>query len=343
MPTRSTICSYRMNWEAEMNKPIRVKNGGGFFTMREVLAAARSSGLADKVVEALLDECVAVDLDGTLAKDSGWKGPEHIGEPVKPMLDLVNKLLDDGEDVVIFTARVHDGEKSTKEHIKQWLKDHDLPDLEITNEKRPDMEKFYDDKAVAVEKNKGVSESEEAGAWFVSYRPQRGGGTKLAVAMAEGKARPHVLTKEIRKALESITGRRMSWSNDDIMITGYADVAKVNAARAKREITCIILHLDGTVTIEREGTLGESLLLESPKIKTMEKNKVDLDPEERKQVMKAKAVWPFGKNGADSPAVHKAVVDGKTWYWSSTHRLCHVDKTLAAAIKNFFKIVEPSG
>jgi hypothetical protein len=82
--------------------------------------------VAETIVDSLLDECVAVDLDGTLAKDSGWKGPEHIGEPVKPMLDLVKKLLDDGEDVVIFTARVHDGEKSTKEHIKQWLKDHDL-------------------------------------------------------------------------------------------------------------------------------------------------------------------------------------------------------------------------
>jgi hypothetical protein len=104
-------------------------------------------------------ESVAVDLDGTLAKDSGWKGPEHIGEPIKPMLDLVRKLLDDGEEVVIFTARVHDGEKSTKDHIAQWLKDHDLPALEITNEKRPDMEKFYDDKAVAVEKNHGPSSS----------------------------------------------------------------------------------------------------------------------------------------------------------------------------------------
>lgn len=225
-----------MNWEAEMDKPLFVRKGGGFVTLRQALAL--------RVVEGLLDEAVAVDLDGTLAKDSGWKGPEHIGEPVKPMLDLVKKLLDDGEEVVIFTARVHDGEKSTKEHIAQWLKDHDLPALEITNEKRPDMEKFYDDKAVAVEKNKGVE---------------------------------------------------------------------------------------------------EALLLESPKMKTLEKNKVDLEPDERKRVMKAKAVWPFGKKGTYSPAVHKAVIDGKAWYWSSTHRLYHVDKTLSAAIKNFFKIVEPSG
>lgn len=110
-------------------------------------------------VDQLLSESIAVDLDGTLAKDSGWKGPEHIGEPVKPMLDLVRKLLDDGEEVVIFTARAHDGKKSTKDYIRDWLKDNGLPDLEITNEKRPDMEKFYDDKAIEVAKNKGVSEA----------------------------------------------------------------------------------------------------------------------------------------------------------------------------------------
>jgi YHS domain-containing protein len=53
-------------------------------------------------------------------------------------------------------------------------------------------------------------------------------------------------------------------------------------------------------------------------------------------------VWPFGKKGADSPAVHKAVVKGKTWYWSSTHRCYQVDSTVKAAIKSFHKVVEPS-
>lgn len=111
-----------------------------------------------------LPESVAVDLDGTLAKDTGWKGTDHIGEPVPEMLQLVHNLLDDGEEVVIFTARVHDGKKSTEKYIRDWLKKHDLPDdLEITNEKRPDMEKFYDDKAVEVKKNKGLSGSVEDG------------------------------------------------------------------------------------------------------------------------------------------------------------------------------------
>jgi hypothetical protein len=152
--THNSTERVRMRWESA--RP-QIEAAERYLSQELDRIYGRSVGEA--VVEALLGEAIAVDLDGTLAKDSGWKGPEHIGEPVKPMLDLVKKLIDDGEEVVIFTARAHDGKKSTKDYIRDWLKDHDLPDLEITNEKRPDMEKFYDDKAVAVEKNKGVTES----------------------------------------------------------------------------------------------------------------------------------------------------------------------------------------
>lgn len=46
------------------------------------------------------------DLDGTLAKYDGWKGIDHIGEPVKPMVDLIRKMHDEGKVVKILTARV---------------------------------------------------------------------------------------------------------------------------------------------------------------------------------------------------------------------------------------------
>ena len=46
------------------------------------------------------------DLDGTLAKYDGWKGIDHIGEPVKPMVDLIKKMHEDGKVVKILTARV---------------------------------------------------------------------------------------------------------------------------------------------------------------------------------------------------------------------------------------------
>lgn len=46
------------------------------------------------------------DLDGTLAKYDGWKGIDHIGEPVKPMVDLIKRMHDEGKTVKIMTARV---------------------------------------------------------------------------------------------------------------------------------------------------------------------------------------------------------------------------------------------
>lgn len=45
------------------------------------------------------------DLDGTLAKYDGWKGIDHIGEPVKPMVDLIKRMHDEGKVVKIMTAR----------------------------------------------------------------------------------------------------------------------------------------------------------------------------------------------------------------------------------------------
>ena len=46
------------------------------------------------------------DLDGTLAKYDGWKGIGNIGEPIKPMVDLIKSMHDEGKVVKIMTARV---------------------------------------------------------------------------------------------------------------------------------------------------------------------------------------------------------------------------------------------
>lgn len=46
------------------------------------------------------------DLDGTLAKYDKWEGIDHIGEPVKPMVDLMKKMHAEGKIVKILTARV---------------------------------------------------------------------------------------------------------------------------------------------------------------------------------------------------------------------------------------------
>lgn len=51
------------------------------------------------------------DLDGTLAKYDKWEGIDHIGEPVKPMVDLIKRMHAEGKVVKILTTRVAPKEK----------------------------------------------------------------------------------------------------------------------------------------------------------------------------------------------------------------------------------------
>jgi hypothetical protein len=98
---------------------------------------------------------IAVDLDGTLAHQDPDKpfDPEFIGEPIPRMLSRVKRWLKDGEDVKLFTARAADPKNIPI--IRKWLRKYGLTGMEITNEKDPSMEKFYDDRAVSVEPNTG--------------------------------------------------------------------------------------------------------------------------------------------------------------------------------------------
>jgi hypothetical protein len=94
-----------------------------------------------------------VDLDGTLARDNGFSGMDRIGEPVPAILALVRKMLNNGIRIKIFTARAGDPEQIPI--IRQWLKDNNLPDLEITNTKDYQMQRLYDDRCIQVERNTG--------------------------------------------------------------------------------------------------------------------------------------------------------------------------------------------
>lgn len=96
-----------------------------------------------------------VDLDGTLAYYHGWKGPEHIGDPIDAMVLKVKRQLSAGKEVRIFTARADD-ERSVRA-IKMWLKVRAaLPSsLKITNKKDFECEEIWDDRARQVIRNKG--------------------------------------------------------------------------------------------------------------------------------------------------------------------------------------------
>ena len=100
-----------------------------------------------------MKEWIGVDLDGTLARYETWQGAEHIGEPVKPMLDRVKKWLNEGKTVKIFTARAAVPEQI--HFVKEWLANNGLPALEVTNIKDMWMTELWDDRCVQVEQNTG--------------------------------------------------------------------------------------------------------------------------------------------------------------------------------------------
>ena len=93
---------------------------------------------------------IAVDLDGTLAKS---RNDGLIGDPVKSMVNRVNRWHSKGIEVRIFTSRLdaYDGLSS----IRYWLRVNGLPDLQITNKKTGDIEEFWDNRAIRIEDSTG--------------------------------------------------------------------------------------------------------------------------------------------------------------------------------------------
>jgi hypothetical protein len=106
------------------------------------------------------EDWVGFDLDGTLAKYDGWKGIEHIGEPVERMV-LIAKLLHWlGKKIKIMTARVaprtgKDDSEKARGYVEKWCEKNlgFVPD--ITYVKDASMVALFDDRAVAVQPNTG--------------------------------------------------------------------------------------------------------------------------------------------------------------------------------------------
>ena len=112
--------------------------------------------------EEVIEEWIGIDLDGTLAYYDGiWRGIEHIGEPIKPMIEFVTSLLAQGKKIKIFTARAKN--RDIIPYIHKWLKENDLPEFEITNEKDFGMIMLYDDRCNQVITNSGEIVKKEIG------------------------------------------------------------------------------------------------------------------------------------------------------------------------------------
>lgn len=296
------------------------------------------------------EEWIGVDLDGTLAKYTGWKGAAKIGEPIPAMVKRIRRWVGHGKKVKLFTARADD-EKSVNA-IKKWLKDHELPDLEVTNLKDQHMTELWDDRAVAVEKNTGkikescqrIDEMIPDMPWSPNWRPH----SKMVEWFVQ------LLDHLTDNATWGMPGTGQVYQIDKPNRTITLVTANPNDPMHWHDKNKVVFRMLGYTVHDRpqpppdpnqmafaEAVL-QAVLNESPEIATLKKHQQALTPEERTEVMKAKATWNMGKDGAASPAVRKAVVDGKTWYWCSTHRCGQVKSTLKGAIHAFHNGVKQS-
>jgi hypothetical protein len=103
---------------------------------------------------------IGVDLDGTLAHYDTWRGMNHIGAPVRKMVNRVEDWLKRGFEVRIFTARACEPDQMirtvTINTIQNWLEHQaNLPRLAVTCVKDFHMIELWDDRAVQVIMNTG--------------------------------------------------------------------------------------------------------------------------------------------------------------------------------------------
>lgn len=110
---------------------------------------------------------IGVDLDGTLAHYDEWRGLDHIGEPIMPMVNRVREWLRQGIEVRIVTARVshihNELHAARKQELKaeivdpisEWCLKHIGETLPVTCVKDFGMIQLWDDRAVSVWHNTG--------------------------------------------------------------------------------------------------------------------------------------------------------------------------------------------
>lgn len=72
---------------------------------------------------------VLVDFDGVLAQYDGWKGPQHLGDPILGAQEAMQVLAENFE-LVCFTTR-------DPESVEEWLKRNSFPVMQVTDTKLP--------------------------------------------------------------------------------------------------------------------------------------------------------------------------------------------------------------
>jgi hypothetical protein len=114
---------------------------------------------------------VCVDLDGVLARYDGWKGEDHIGEPVPGAAEFTH-FLSRFARVVVFTTRVKADladrlpgttPEQLAERVKAWLDEHGFDYDEVyQGQGKPIAAAYIDDRAVRLPTNPGLADFAEA-------------------------------------------------------------------------------------------------------------------------------------------------------------------------------------
>jgi hypothetical protein len=101
------------------------------------------------------DGYIAFDFSGTLAKHKDQTTDKfQPGEPVPDMIKIAKAFLDKGYKVKILT--VHGGKPDDVKTIQAWSQKNIGQKLEVTNVKQHGLIQLWDDRAIRVERNKGV-------------------------------------------------------------------------------------------------------------------------------------------------------------------------------------------
>lgn len=172
---------------------------------------------------------ILVDLDKTLAYYTTW-GNGEIGEPVPAMVERVKDWLALGHEVRIFTARVaalfprkgHDldyrfsadqGDALRQlQKVHEWLLKYLGHEFEVTAVKDQDVTEIWDDRAVRVEANTGVSEIHAAHLYLSAANVEQGSLPARTKALVEAYAQLHArhveLQRQYAEAVGLVWGRR---------------------------------------------------------------------------------------------------------------------------------------
>lgn len=93
---------------------------------------------------------IAFDFDGVLAQYDGWKGWQHLGEPVPGIKEIIRQLkMDWGCTIIIYTTRGNS-------EMAEWCKKHGIlysyinsnPGIQGNNPGKPIADVYVDDRAI---------------------------------------------------------------------------------------------------------------------------------------------------------------------------------------------------